>query len=128
MVKKVGGRPLMGLVPGRGWYMARIAALVVIVSLVVITQNQSMAQVVTTFQALPGKMILAHDPVGRLTNTFPPASGSIKFNHDYTYNSCQGSEGSTTLGPGSRTYNNFRTPIGSITFGLGTCPPPDTAP
>ena len=108
--------------------MTRLASLLVLVSLVLITLNPSMAQVDNTLQAPPGSMTLGPGPVGRTANTFPPANGSITFAPAGTCNPCQASQGSMTFGPGGRTYNTFRTPIGSITFGLRTCPAPYTAP
>src|SRR5208337_209413 len=108
--------------------MTRLASLLIIASLVLITLNPSMAQVDNIFQAPPGSMTLGLGPVGQTANTFPPASGSITFAPTATYNPCQASKELTIFGPGCRTYNTFRTPIASITFGLRTCPPPYTAP
>lgn len=106
--------------------MTRLASLLVIGTLVLVTLNTSMAQVNNIFQAPPGSMTLGLGPAGQTANTFPPANGSFTFAPTATYNPCQASKESTTLGPGCRTYNTFRTPIGVITFGLSTSPPPYT--
>ena len=108
--------------------MNRLASFLVIASWVLITLNPSVAQDDNIFQAPPGSMTLGLGPVGQPAKTSPPANGSITFAPIATYNPCQASREATTFGPGCRTYNTFRTPIGSITFGLRTSPPPDNAP
>jgi hypothetical protein len=108
--------------------MTRLASLMVMASLVLITLNPSMAQVDNIFPGPPGSMTLGLGPVGQTANPFPPANGSITSAPTATYIPGQASKESTTFGPGCRTYNTFRTPIGSITFGLRTSPPPDIAP
>jgi len=108
--------------------MNRLASFLVIASWVLITLNPSVAQDDNIFQAPPGSMTLGPGPVGQTANPFPPANGSITSAPTATYNPGQASKGATTFGPGCRTYNTFRTPIGSITFGLRTSPPPDTGP
>ena len=108
--------------------MTRLVSLLVMASLVLITLNPGMAQVDNIFPAPAGSMTFGLGPVGQTANPFPPDNGAITFAPTATYNPSQASKESPTFGPGCRTYNTFRTPIGSITFGLGTSPPPDTAP
>ena len=108
--------------------MNRLASFLVIASWVLITLNPSVAQDDNIFQAPPGSMTLGLGPVGQPANTSPSGNRSITFAPIAAYIPCQASKEATTFGPGCRTYNTFRTPIGSITFGLRTSPPPDTAP